>query len=157
MIRKAQNKDINKIKELLHEVLEIHANIRPDIFISGTTKYTNQELENIIKNDETPIFVSTNENDEVLGYAFCKIEHSPFTTNMQPHKILYIDDLCVDENTRGLHIGKNLIEYVLNYAKQIDCFEVTLNVWEGNDNAKNFYQKMGFGVKETTMEIVLDK
>ena len=39
-IRKASTKDIPRIKELLQQVLEIHANIRPDIFIPGTAKYT---------------------------------------------------------------------------------------------------------------------
>ena len=50
-IRKAEAKDIGRIEELLSEVLEIHARIRPDIFIPGTTKYTPAELEKIIKNE----------------------------------------------------------------------------------------------------------
>ena len=37
---------------LLSEVLELHAKLRPDIFISGTTKYTREELTNIFQNDE---------------------------------------------------------------------------------------------------------
>lgn len=36
-IRRAEEKDIKKIKELLSQVLDIHANLRPDIFIPGTT------------------------------------------------------------------------------------------------------------------------
>ena len=38
-IRKAEEKDILRIIELLGQVLQIHADIRPDIFIPGTTKY----------------------------------------------------------------------------------------------------------------------
>ena len=38
MIRKAEEKDIPRINELLGQVLQIHADIRPDIFIQGTTK-----------------------------------------------------------------------------------------------------------------------
>lgn len=41
-IRRAEKKDIDRINELLGQVLEIHAQIRPDIFIPGTTKYTNE-------------------------------------------------------------------------------------------------------------------
>ena len=37
-IRKAEEKDIPRILELLGQVLQIHADIRPDIFIPGTTK-----------------------------------------------------------------------------------------------------------------------
>ena len=43
-IRRAEEKDIPRIIELLKQVLQIHADIRPDIFISGTTKYTTDEL-----------------------------------------------------------------------------------------------------------------
>ena len=44
IIRKAEEKDIPRIIELLGQVLQIHADIRPDIFIPGTTKYTVDEL-----------------------------------------------------------------------------------------------------------------
>ena len=48
-IRRAQEKDIPRLIELLEQVLQIHADIRPDIFIPGTTKYTNEELALIIQ------------------------------------------------------------------------------------------------------------
>ena len=43
-IRRAESRDLDKTLKLLGEVLELHAKIRPDIFISGTTKYTREEL-----------------------------------------------------------------------------------------------------------------
>ena len=42
-IRKAQEKDIPRIIELLGQILQIHAEIRPDIFIPDTTKYTEEQ------------------------------------------------------------------------------------------------------------------
>ena len=42
-IRKAENKDTAKVLDLLHQVLEVHADLRPDLFLSGTTKYTDEE------------------------------------------------------------------------------------------------------------------
>lgn len=154
-IRRAVYKDIAKVSELLSQVLEIHASIRPDIFISGTTKYTNEEFANIIKDDNRPVYVAVDDNDEVLGYVFCILKEQPFSNNMVPFKTLFIDDLCVDSNTRGMHIGQSLFEYVKEEAKRLGCYEVTLNVWEGNDNAKRFYEKMGLKPKETQMEYIL--
>ena len=49
IIRKAKEKDIPRILELLEQVLQIHADIRPDIFIPGTTKYTIDELRELLK------------------------------------------------------------------------------------------------------------
>ena len=42
-----------------------------------------------------------------------------------------------------------------DYAREQGCYDVTLNVWEGNDNARAFYEKMGMFVKETQMETIL--
>ena len=43
------------------------------------------------------------------------------------------------------------------FAKGAGCYDITLNVWAGNDNAVRFYDKMGMFVKETQMELILDK
>lgn len=60
---------------------------------------------------------------------------------MVPFKSLFIDDLCVDQEARGQHIGESLFEYVKSEAKQLGCYEVTLNVWAGNTPAEKFYEK----------------
>ncbi len=154
-IRRAEEKDMKRVLKLLSEVLEIHAKIRPDIFVSGTTKYSDEELREIFRDDGKPVFVAVDDVDEVLGYAFCEIKEMPKRPFMQSYKMLYIDDLCVDENDRGQHIVKQLYEYVMDYARTIGCYEVMLNVWEGNDRAKAFYQNVGMKVKETHMEVIL--
>ena len=48
-IRKAEEKDIPRLLALLEQVLQIHAKIRPDIFIPGTTKSSmNSDLNGIM-------------------------------------------------------------------------------------------------------------
>lgn len=152
-IRRAITEDIGAITDLLEQVLEIHAKLRPDIFIRGTTKYTRAELEEKIGDDDAPIFVAEDDG-KVEGYAFCVIEDHAATTNTRAMKTLYIDDLCVDGNRRGKHVGKTLYDYVLAFAKSIGCYNVTLNVWEGNE-ARRFYEKMGMKARKTMMETVL--
>lgn len=154
-IRKAEEKDILKIMELLGQVLQIHADIRPDIFISGTTKYSEEELKAILKEEEKPIYVAVNEDDVCIGYAFCQIQEQPFSNNMVPFKSLFIDDLCVDRQIRGQHVGESLFEYAKLEAKKLNCYEVTLNVWAGNTSAEKFYEKMGMRTKERQMEYIL--
>ena len=154
-IRKAEKKDIPRILTLLGQVLQIHAEIRPDIFISGTTKYTSCELEELLKQEDTPIYVAVNEDDLCIGYAFCQLKEQPFSNNMVPCKSLFIDDLCVDRQARGQHIGEGLFEYVKQQAKELGCYEVTLNVWAGNTSAECFYEKMGMKTKERQMEYIL--
>ena len=96
-IRRAVDKDSPRLHELLGQVLQIHAEIRPDIFISGTTKYTDEELREMIRNEAKPIYVAADEQDVCVGYAFCQLRQQPFSNNMVPFQSLFIDDLCVDE------------------------------------------------------------
>uniref|UniRef100_UPI003FF0FD02 GNAT family N-acetyltransferase n=1 Tax=Roseburia sp. TaxID=2049040 RepID=UPI003FF0FD02 len=154
-IRRANEKDIPRLIELLGQVLQIHADIRPDIFIAGTTKYTNEELLEMIKDDTNPIYVAADENDVCMGYAFCRLREQLFSNNMVPFTSLFIDDLCVDALTSGQHIGEALFEHVKSEAKRLGCYEVTLNVWAGNTSAEKFYEKMGLKTKERQMEYIL--
>ena len=154
-IRKAEEKDIPRLLALLGQVLQIHAEIRPDIFISGTTKYTVGQLAELLKQEDKPIYVAVDEDDVCRGYAFCQLKEQPFSTNMVPFKSLFIDDLCVDRQARGQHIGESLFEYVKQQAKELGCYEVTLNVWAGNTSAEHFYEKMGMKTEERQMEYIL--
>lgn len=154
-IRRAEEKDIPRLIELLQQVLDIHAKIRPDIFISGTTKYTDDELLQMILDDRNPIYVAVDEKDLCMGYAFCQLREQPFSNNMVPFTSLFIDDLCVDQSLRGQHIGESLFEFVKAEAKRLGCYEVTLNVWAGNTSAEHFYEKMGMKTKERQMEYIL--
>ena len=153
MIRKARKEDIKRIITLLHQVNMVHHVIRPDLFKPHTTKYNEQELEVMLNVSNKPIFVY--DDGDVRGYAFCQITEVKDDQLLEDIKTLYIDDICVDENARGKHIGKALYEYVRDYAKSVGCNNITLNVWEGNEPALHFYRNMGMQVQKTTMEIIL--
>lgn len=153
MIRKVQKEDIKRIIKLLHQVNMVHHVLRPDLFKPYTTKYNEQELASLLNDENKPIFVYVDET--VLGYAFCQVSEIKDHHLLEDIKTLYIDDICVDEKARGKHIGKALYEHVLDYAKSIDCNNITLNVWDGNDPAWHFYKDMGMQVQKTTMEVVL--
>jgi ribosomal protein S18 acetylase RimI-like enzyme len=140
----------------LEQVLQIHADIRPDIFIPHTTKYT-KKLKKILKDEDRPIYAAVNAKDELIGYAFCQLQPSAVSNNMVPHKILYIDDLCVDASTRGMHAGEALFQSCKTRSQKMGCYEVTLAVWEGNDSARGFYEHVGLKPKETIMEYILEK
>ncbi len=154
IIRPAENKDIADIGKLLNQVLQLHHNGRPDIFKDNGRKYADNELREILKDGTRPIFVCC-ENERVLGYAFCIITDTANDNILEDRKSLYIDDLCVDKEYRGRHIGRQLYDYVLDFAKTIGCQNVTLNVWSFNEGAVKFYESCGMKPLKTVMETVL--
>lgn len=152
-IRRAENGDIPRITELLYQVHKVHSDKRPDLFRRGAKKYAEDELREIIADDERPVFVALLGGD-VAGYAFCVFQRHG-GGSLEDFTTLYIDDLCVDEKSRKSHIGSALYQYVLDFAKKSGCHNLTLNVWECNPGAMNFYRKMGLSVQKTTLEQLL--
>ncbi|MDO5154334.1 MAG: GNAT family N-acetyltransferase [Eubacteriales bacterium] len=154
-IRRAVASDLDGVNYLLRQVLMVHHNGRPDLFKANVKKYTDEELLEIFKDDKRPIFVGVDENNQVMGYAFCVYQQELNHNVLTDVKTLYIDDICVDENARGMHVGKQIYEYVIDFAKKNDFYNVTLNVWNCNPPAMKFYESMGFVPYKVGMEVVL--
>lgn len=155
MIRRAQDRDLFAIGELLNQVLTVHADGRPDLFIHGTRKYNDEELLALFRDDTHPVFVFTDENDRAIGHAFFVIEEIRNSNNQPDMKTLYIDDICVDEKHRREGVASALYEFAKSFAREIGCYHITLNVWEINPAAKRFYEKMGMKPLKTVMEEIL--
>lgn len=154
-IRRATAADIEGIDKLLHQVNMVHHNGRPDLFKAGGRKYTDEQLSALLADDTRPVFAAVDEAGHVLGYAFCILQQHPDDNILTDIKTLYIDDLCVDENIRGQHIGRRLYEYVKRYAKETGCYNLTLNVWACNESAKKFYERCGLVPQKYGMETIL--
>ncbi|XP_009611165.1 glucosamine 6-phosphate N-acetyltransferase [Nicotiana tabacum] len=60
----------------------------------------------------------------------------------------HIEDVVVDSSTRGMQLGKKIVEYLANHAYSMGCYKVILDCTEGN---RAFYEKCGFKKKEIQM------
>ena len=154
MIRTAEPRDLDAVGDLLRQVLKVHHDGRPDLFRESGKKYTDEELLDIFSNPETPVFVYEKDGT-VLGYAFCALLHQE-SESLNPLTTLYLDDLCVHKDARGQHIGKQLFEYVKEFAREKGCHNITLHVWECNPGARAFYDSLGMRPQYTSMEMVLE-
>ena len=126
MIRQALEKDVEKIGKLMYQIHKVHSDGRPDLFVVGDRKLSDDELKNLIEEYEMrPVFV-------------------------------YIDDFCVDESARGQQIGTKLYNFVTEVAKNNGCQSITLHVWNFNEGAKKFYEKIGFKPLKILMERKLE-
>ena len=153
-IRRAKRCDLPALHRLLRQVLEVHHAGRPDLFRSGTEKYTDGELRAILCDEARPVFVAVREG-AVCGYAFCMFRRFPADNILTDIQTLYIDDLCVDEKARSQGVGRALYDFVRGYAKEQGCYNLTLNVWACNENALRFYEACGLRPQKIGMETIL--
>ena len=154
-VRMAEEKDIERIHSLLSQVAMVHHKGRPDLFKYGERKYTDEELREILRDEKRPILAAVDEEDRLQGYAFCVLQQYENHNIMTDIKTLYIDDLCVDENMRGTHIGTMLYHAALDLARERGCYNVTLNVWSCNESAMKFYRSCGLKEQKVGMEVIL--
>ena len=154
-IRFAKMSDVPAILDLLRQVGQVHHEGRPDIFRLGAQKYSASEVINLLDDPNNPIFIAA-EGDKVLGYGFCQMIKHEKDPVMTDRLELYLDDLCVDESTRGKGVGKALYEAIRKYAKDRKCHSVSLNVWCCNKTAERFYVNLGLTPRKTYMEELLD-
>lgn len=154
-VRRAIEKDIPKLTDLLTQVDMVHHTGRPDIFNGPAQKYSPEELRAMLTDDRNPIFVAVDDADAVLGYAMCQTQQTAGSAVLAPVKTLYLDDLCVDETARGRHVGQTLYAHAVQFARETGCYNVTLHVWACNPDAAAFYEKMGLRPQYTCLEQIL--
>lgn len=153
-IRFACEKDIPGMIALLQQVGEVHHQIRPDLFRAGAQKYDETALLALLADEMRPIFI-VEEEGTVAGYCFCILQITENDPVLCDRRVIYIDDLCVDETVRGKGVAKALYDAVLAYGRENRFDAVTLNVWCGNDRAMRFYEKVGMKPQKVGMEITL--
>lgn len=154
MIRRAEQADIPVLNRLLQQILQVHHVARPDIFKAEGQKFTTSQLEELLKNEDKPVFVYE-KNGEILGHLFCEIGQADGHV-LEPVKTLFIDDLYVDQAARGQAIGQQLMDFARAYAKEIGCHNLTLDVWNDNAGATRFYERLGMTPQKTRMEMILE-
>ena len=153
-IRFACDRDIPGMIDLLQQVGAVHHQIRPDLFRAGAQKYDEAALNALLTDPNRPILAAEIEG-KLVGYAFCILQITENDPVLCDRKVLYIDDLCVEETLRGQGIAGALYERVLEYARELGCDAVTLNVWCGNDGAMKFYEKCGLKPQKIGMETII--
>ncbi len=158
-VRRAVPGDYRVIGRLLSELLEMHRAGRPDLFEDGAaakSKYSEEEYLELLRDPKSVIFTACI-GGETAGYLICKIIDKKENPVLKSVKTLYLDDLCVSGSERGKGAGRALMAAAEEYARKNGFHNITLNVWEFNENAKGFYAAMGYKTQRRELEKVLEQ
>jgi ribosomal protein S18 acetylase RimI-like enzyme len=97
------------------------------------------------------VFIAV-EDGNVVGMVLGKIFRSMY---IQGHERTgYISNLYVKKEFRKKGVGKKLTDALIDWFKSKDTVALTLEVYESNKLAKNFYHKLGF--KDHSVKMVRD-
>lgn len=98
------------------------------------------------ENPSTHLFVAIDEEGRIAGCASLCINKSP--TGVKGG----IEDVVVDATFRGQHIGRQLIEHIIAFAKE-NYAPVTLHLTSrpSREKANRLYQSIGFSKYDTNV------
>lgn len=124
-------KDLESVDRIALQVHDCHVNWRPDIFEHTNSIINETDLLNMIENNE--IFVAKI-GKVIVGYMIISLKEGK-KNGYKYRKELAIDALGVDKDYRNQGIGKKLLEFIKEYAKDNGCTDLRLTVNEENVNA----------------------
>lgn len=93
--------------------------------------------------------VAVNEQGKVIGTGAVAYEQKFIRGGAM---CAHIEDIVVEEHTRGMHLGKRIITELIERSKKKGCYKVILDC---EDTNIPFYQKCGFQPKEKQMALYL--
>lgn len=145
--------DYKEVDRLMAQVHGLHVQGRPDLYIDVEHIYPIDEFTKMVENDDMITVLAENEKDgAVVGICIVSMRAK---TGMVKRRTAYMEDLCVDENYRGRGIGKGLFLYVKDMAQKMGAERLDLMVWDFNENARRFYEKMGMTPQRYIYEMKL--
>ncbi|CDN41589.1 MULTISPECIES: GNAT family N-acetyltransferase [Paenibacillus] len=155
--RLAEKKDYAAVAALNKQVFDFHADARPDLHRKVEGQFTRAVYEGWLNDGAIDVMVLAADGGSLLGYAALEWQEAPDRPVFQPRKTVFVRDLVVNEEHRGLGLGSRLMEQVILYARAKGADAVDLNVFECNPSAIRFYERQGFRTKTRIMEFILDE
>ncbi len=131
MIVLAKLADISITDQIASQIYTLLQQLSP-----RAKQLTTDTLNGLIKQPGVHTFVAQ-DNATIIGIVSCVIAALPLK------KIMYIEELVVDETYRGQGIGKKLLEQTLALGKQEGVTEVDLTSNPSRTAARALYEKLG--------------
>jgi GNAT superfamily N-acetyltransferase len=143
-IRKAIQSDFPQIVDLFKEFAE---------FAKLPDKMTNSVERMNEEKEFFNCFIAEANDSRIVGYATYF-----FTYYTWLGKSLYMDDLYIVPECRGIGLGTRLIKEVIEFAKESNCHKMRWQVSKWNKPAIDFYKNIGAVIDnvEKNCDLILD-
>ena len=152
MIRKAASADIEQAADIFRQLHDFHVKEKPDSFRPVPMEFFRGRLEWYVNEENAEVIVS--DDGGINAFAAVKILDVSSEEKM-PRKLCYVDCFAVDERCQRQGVGRRLMEYIREFAKENDCNSVQLGVSAFNESAREFYRAMGFTPRTFIMEHIV--
>jgi ribosomal protein S18 acetylase RimI-like enzyme len=103
------------------------------------------DLKDMLQSQNTHLLVARNREGKIVGMITVLVFRIPYVKKSS------IEDLVVDENSRGQGIGSSLMEEAVNVARESGAHYVDFTSRPRRDESNSLYEKLGFKQRETNV------
>ena len=133
---------IEQVTEATEEIFEAFQRLVPQL-TSNSPAPTREDLQTLAESESSLLFTARGEDGRIAGSACVTVYRVP--TGVRA----IIEDVIVDEDSRGQGIGEALVQRALEAARERGAPAVTLTSNPKREAANRLYVKMGFIRRET--------
>lgn len=143
-IRTATQEDYEHLCEAFAEGDAHHRKDLPQVFREPDGSVRTREFISAILSDENATLLVADHDGQIIGLVHILLRETPDISVMVPRRYAVIDNLVVAKRFRRSGVGQLLMQKAHQWAVSRGVVEVELNVWEFNQGAIAFYEKLGY-------------
>ncbi|MBR2273510.1 MAG: GNAT family N-acetyltransferase [Alphaproteobacteria bacterium] len=147
----AKTEDAESIAKVAYQVAQLHDEALPEYFRPVPKEEQLRSIQNMLKDEKIVVFKAIYDG-KICGFLFLEIAEN---MNAEYSKFGFILNLGVDEAFRKLGIGQALMKRAEEYLKQRKIEALCLEVFDFNNNAVVFFEKIGFKATNLYMRKIL--
>lgn len=134
--------DLDDLNDLMFDLHDHHHQACPEHFKTAEDIEQEKSIARYLDDPECVVYVARKKGD-IIGFItghFCEL----ISTVSKPIQMGSIDELYVVPEFRQSQVAGQLLDHVELIFEQYGVKQLFVEVWDFNQAAKSFYQKMGF-------------
>lgn len=151
MIRCARLEDINQINIIRKQVNDLHVKAYPKFFKPGFPKAMQEYLKEYI-NAQNKFLLIYDDNGLISSYAMVNVVTKPETSYRFQCQYLEIEEIGTLQTHQGKGYATKIIQNIKKIGLERNIHKIELNMWNFNENASKFYEKVGFRTYKKYLE-----
>ncbi|WP_157272599.1 GNAT family N-acetyltransferase [Paenibacillus daejeonensis] len=134
------------ITNLNQEIQTLHRSMVPWRFKEFNFAEINAYFKQVMESPKHLFFIIPSQGGEALGYVWIEIKAYHENAFLHAYQSIFVQHLCVAKAHKNKGLGKQLMNKVMEVAVERGIQRIELDYWSMNEDAKQFYSKLGFEV-----------
>jgi len=156
-VRKAAADDYNALCELFDEVDSLHRDNLPHLFQKPDGAAREPDYYTGLMKDEDAALLVAESGKKLVGFVHAIVRDTPAFPVFIPRRYAIVDGIVVKAGFRNRGIGRTLMNQMQEWAIAKGATSIELNVYDFNEAAISFYERLGYQTFSRKMSKALKK